>query len=72
MIHGENGVSQTADAPGQAAYYVSFPLLAVEGSLNGVEVSGTAWMDHEWFSHLLEPGQTGWDWFSVQLENNTN
>jgi predicted secreted hydrolase len=27
VIHGENGVSQTGDAPGQAAYYVSFPLL---------------------------------------------
>jgi predicted secreted hydrolase len=71
VIHGENGVSQTGDAPGQASYYVSFPLLAVEGSLDGVAVSGTAWMDHEWFSNLLEPAQTGWDWFSVQLENNT-
>ncbi len=71
VIHGENGVSQTGDAPGQASYYVSFPLLAVEGSLNGADVSGSAWMDHEWFSNLLDPAQTGWDWFSVQLENNT-
>ncbi len=71
VIHGENGVSQTGDAPGQASCYISFPLLAVEGSLNGAEVSGSAWMDHEWFSNLLESAQTGWDWFSVQLENNT-
>ena len=34
-------------------------------------VKGTAWMDHEWFTHQLEPGQTGWDWFSIQLENRT-
>lgn len=71
VIHGENGVSQTGDAPGQASYYVSFPLLEVEGSLNGADVAGSAWMDHEWFSNLLDPAQTGWDWFSVQLENNT-
>ena len=31
VIHGENGVSQKASAPGHASYYVSFPLLAVEG-----------------------------------------
>ena len=71
VIHGANGVSQMGDAPGEAAYYVSFPLLAVDGSLNGESVSGTAWMDHEWFTSLLEPSQVGWDWFSVQLESNT-
>ncbi len=71
VIHGENGVSQTGSAPGQAAYYVSFPVLAVEGTLNGAPVSGSAWMDHEWLSNMLDPAQTGWDWFSVQLDNNT-
>ena len=70
VIHGENGVSQTGDAPGQAAYYVSFPLLAAEGTVNGAAVSGEAWMDHEWFSNMLEPEQTGWDWFSMQLDDN--
>jgi predicted secreted hydrolase len=39
--------------------------------LNGAAVTGTAWMDHEWFTHQLEPSQQGWDWFSVQLEENT-
>jgi predicted secreted hydrolase len=71
VIHGEHGVSQTGSAPGQASYYISFPLLAVEGAVNGAQVTGTAWMDHEWFSNLLEPAQLGWDWFSVQLANNT-
>ncbi|HWC98549.1 MAG TPA: lipocalin-like domain-containing protein [Candidatus Sulfopaludibacter sp.] len=71
VIHGENGVSQTGAAPGQASYYTSFPLLEVEGTLNGAEVVGTAWMDHEWFTSLMDPGQVGWDWFSAQLENNT-
>ncbi len=69
VINGENGVSQKAAGAGKASYYVSFPRLAVEGRLNGVEVTGAAWMDHEWFSQQLDASQQGWDWFSVQLEN---
>jgi predicted secreted hydrolase len=69
VINGENGVSQKAAGAGKASYYVSFPRLAVDGRLNGAEVTGTAWMDHEWFSQQLDAGQQGWDWFSVQLEN---
>ena len=71
VVNGENGVSQKAEGAGKASYYVSFPLLAADGTLNGDPVTGTAWMDHEWFTHQLEPFQVGWDWFSVQLENNT-
>lgn len=67
VIQGENGVSQKAAGVGKASYYVSFPRLEVAGTLNGASVSGTAWMDHEWFTHQLEPNQRGWDWFSVQL-----
>jgi predicted secreted hydrolase len=69
VINGENGVSQKAEGVGKASYYVSFPRLAVEGRLNGAEVAGTAWMDHEWFSEQLDSTQRGWDWFSVQLAN---
>src|SRR4029077_12813693 len=35
------------------------------------EVSGTSWMDHEFFTHQLAPEQTGWDWLSGQLADNT-
>jgi predicted secreted hydrolase len=69
VIHGENGVSQKAAGAGKASYYVSLPLLEVEGTLNSEAVRGTAWMDHEWFTHQLESNQQGWDWFSVQLAN---
>ncbi len=71
IIHGENGVSQKTEAPGNASYYVSFPLLAADGSINGSAVSGTAWMDHEWFTNLLDDSTLGWDWFSAQLDNRT-
>lgn len=69
VIHGENGVSQKAAGAGKASYYVSFPRLEVNGTLNGESVAGQAWMDHEWFTHQLEANQQGWDWFSVQLDN---
>jgi predicted secreted hydrolase len=71
VIHGENGVSRKAGGAGKASHYVSFTRLAVEGTLGGGAVSGSAWMDHEWFTHQLEPDQVGWDWFSVQLDNRT-
>jgi len=28
-------------------------------------------MDHEFFTHQLTADQTGWDWLSLQLEDNT-
>jgi predicted secreted hydrolase len=28
-------------------------------------------MDHEFSTSLLEEGQLGWDWFSIQLDNHT-
>jgi predicted secreted hydrolase len=69
VIHGEQGVSQKAAGAGKASYYVSFPRLAVSGEINGRRVEGTAWMDHEWFTHQLESAQAGWDWFSAQLDD---
>jgi predicted secreted hydrolase len=75
VIQGENGVSQKAAAPGHASHYISLTRLATNGTitLNGksIEVTGLAWMDHEFFTHQLERDQIGWDWFSVQLADNT-
>ena len=71
VINGVDGVSQKAEGRGRASYYVSFPRLSVEGAINGMAVKGTAWMDHEWFTEQLASGQVGWDWFSVQLEDQT-
>jgi predicted secreted hydrolase len=75
IIHGENGVSQKSAGAGNASYYFSLTRLAASGKLdlNGetFEVSGLAWMDHEFFTHLLDSNQVGWDWLSLQLEDNT-
>ncbi len=75
VIHGKNGVSQKSEGAGHASYYTSLTRLSASGQLelNGqtLEVSGLAWMDHEFFTHQLESSQIGWDWLSLQLEDNT-
>jgi predicted secreted hydrolase len=73
VINGENGVSQKAEGAGKASHYISFTRLATTGQiiLDGkrFSVDGTSWMDHEFFSHQLDASQSGWDWFSLQLED---
>ena len=73
--HGNNGLSQKGAAEGNASYYYSFTNLLTEGQLTidgeTYEVNGTSWMDHEFSTSFLEPGQLGWDWFAIQLDNNT-
>jgi len=75
VVHGENGVSQKAEGLGHASYYISLTRLAASGSvqLNGeqLSVTGLAWMDHEFFTEQLQPGQAGWDWLSLQLDDDS-
>ncbi len=75
VIHGKNGVSQKGAGAGEASHYISFTRLLTTGSieLNGkqYQVDGTSWMDHEFFSHQMDKGDAGWDWVSLQLDDNT-
>ncbi len=75
VIHGINGVSQKSAGAGRASHYFSLTRLAVSGgiSLKGasIPVEGTAWMDHEFFTQQLDAGQTGWDWLSLQFDDNS-
>jgi len=73
VIHGEKGVSQKGKNPGEASHYYSLTRMSVEGTIqkNGKRrpVKGTAWMDHEFSTHSMPEGLEGWDWFSIQLDN---
>jgi predicted secreted hydrolase len=73
VIHGENGISRKAKGEGRASHYVSLTRLEVSGSvkLNNEtrQVTGQAWMDHEFFTHQLDKEQIGWDWMSLQLND---
>jgi len=75
VLHGESGYSQKGDSKDQASYYYSFTRLKAEGTITaeGIthRVSGTAWMDHEFGSSIVKQDQAGWDWFSIQLDDET-
>ncbi|MBV9885684.1 MAG: carotenoid 1,2-hydratase [Acidobacteria bacterium] len=75
VVQGENGVSQKAAGSGHASHYISLTRLEANGSIvligKEFQVAGRAWMDHEFFTHQLEKDQIGWDWFSMQLSDNS-
>lgn len=70
-LHGDGGIIPYGEFG--ESYYYSQTKLNVSGSLidHGipVRVTGIAWMDHQWGT--WEGGQGGWEWFSIQLDNNT-
>lgn len=70
-IHGENGISVKAMAEGYASHYYSMTRMEVTGTVNGTKCTGQAWMDHEFGSSALRENQQGWDWFSIQLDNDS-
>jgi predicted secreted hydrolase len=75
VLQGDQGLSQKSREPGNASYYYSYPRLATEGLVsvagNQFSVAGTSWMDREWSTSALSDEQSGWDWFALQLSDNT-
>jgi predicted secreted hydrolase len=73
VVHGTQGISRKGAAAGQASHYYSFTRLATTGTLSiGTErfdVTGSSWMDHEFGSADLDKDLVGWDWFSLQLDD---
>ena len=73
ILQGDRGLSQKGPEPGNATYYYSLVGLETTGevTINGktAAVSGISWMDHEFGTSFLPEGFVGWDWFSLQLDN---
>lgn len=73
--HGNNGVSQKGDDVGNASYYYSQSSLATTGTVTvqgeSFAVTGNSWKDHEYGTSVLALNAVGWDWFSLQLSDNT-
>jgi predicted secreted hydrolase len=71
LLQGDRGFSRKGPESKQASFYYSQPHLAVSGMLvidgRRHEVSGEAWLDHEWSSEPLAAGAVGWDWVGVNL-----
>lgn len=72
VLQGDRGLSQKGRQPGNASYYYSLTRLETTGRVGGVPVKGLSWMDREWSTSALEPGQVGWDWFSLQLSDGSD
>jgi predicted secreted hydrolase len=75
VLHGRQGYSLKGKRPESASCYYSFTRLESSGTLSvdgrTEPVKGTAWMDHEFSSAPLEEDLVGWDWFSIQLDDQT-
>lgn len=73
LLQGRAGLSRKGPEPEQASYYYSQPQLAVAGSLvlqgQRFQVTGKAWLDHEWSQELLHPQAVGWDWIGMNLDD---
>jgi predicted secreted hydrolase len=73
MPQGEHGFSQKGPLPAQASYYYSEPQLRVSGSVTRggkpLAVNGSAWLDHEWSTSVLDADAAGWDWLGANLDD---
>ena len=69
VLQGDAGFSRKGHRPAEASYYYSRPHLQVAGKLDGRDVKGEAWLDHEWSSAYMAPEASGWDWCGINLAN---
>jgi predicted secreted hydrolase len=73
LLQGDDGFSSKGPLPAQASFYYSQPQLRVQATLqrDGAtrRLAGTAWLDHEWSSTLLDADAAGWDWVGMNLDD---
>jgi geranylgeranyl pyrophosphate synthase len=71
----EMELSQFRGEPAQRMAFRSYPRLVLSGRVGEQEVSGTAWLDHQWGDYELQKvGKdveriVGWDWFGINFED---
>ncbi|MBS1796758.1 MAG: carotenoid 1,2-hydratase [Acidobacteria bacterium] len=73
VLNGRGGDGVSYKDEGQASRYFSYTRMEMEGDLiwNGEteHFTGSAWMDREFGTWTPTENQKGWDWFSIQLDN---
>ena len=74
LLQGDAGYSQKGPDPRQASHYYSEPQLIVRGQVSRAgrrpeQVTGRAWLDHEWSNELLPPEAVGWDWVGFNFND---
>ncbi|RUT04802.1 hypothetical protein DSM106972_043710 [Dulcicalothrix desertica PCC 7102] len=75
VLQGDKGYSRKGVEPGNASYYYSIVQQKTAGTVTigdkSYQVTGKSWKDHEFSTSFLSKGDIGWDWFSLQLNNDT-
>ncbi len=75
VLQGDKGFSAKTSQPGNASYYYSYTRIDTQGKLlindETIPVIGSSWMDREWSTSALAKDQQGWDWFALQLSDNS-
>jgi predicted secreted hydrolase len=73
LLQGDNGISRKGPSASQASRYYSAPQLETRGTLtvggHSRDVTGAAWLDHEWSSEYLAADARGWDWTGLNLDD---
>jgi predicted secreted hydrolase len=73
LLQGDAGFSRKGPSLRQSSAYYSEPQLGVTGSIaiggKDVDVTGTAWLDHEWSSEVMAAEARGWDWAGINLRD---
>jgi predicted secreted hydrolase len=73
LLQGRDGFSQKGPRPEQASYYYSQPHLQVEARIERdgrtQAARGTAWLDHEWSTAVLDENGAGWDWIGMNFDD---
>ncbi len=74
VLQGVDGLSQKSPERGNASYYYSMTRIPTTGVIElggeSFAVSGDSWLDREWSTSALGADQSGWDWFSLQFDDN--
>lgn len=77
LLQGDGGYSRKGPQWEQASCYYTQPQLAVQGTVwrgaaqraQRANVTGVAWLDHEWSESLMHPDAVGWDWIGMNLDD---
>ena len=75
VLNGEKGDGVSFKDEGQASRYFSYTRMQMEGDIvlqtgETEHFKGSAWMDREFGTWTPTERQKGWDWFSIQFDNN--
>lgn len=75
VLNGKDGLGVSFKDEGEASRYFAYTRMEMHGDLirNGKpeHFTGSAWMDREFGTWHPTDNQKGWDWFSIQLNDNS-